>query len=71
MSEKLIEKEITKIDNELDELDTRLTVLYNVHDLAVDFITEFALNKLTLADYDLVIKHLIHNRHLHDEVEAK
>lgn len=65
------EPNLEQIDDEITELDLRLTALHNNHDMAVDFITEFALNNLDLGNYDIIIKHLIANRHLHDEVEPK
>lgn len=64
-------QELKQIDDEITELDLRLTALHNNHDMAVDFITEFALNNLDLENYDLVIKHMIANRYLHESVDPK
>lgn len=64
-------QDLKELDDKITELDLDLTALHNNHDMAVDFITEFALNNLDLENYDIIIKHMIANRHLHDEIEPK
>lgn len=69
--EKLTDDQLDELDDKLTQLDCDLTALNNEHDIAVDFITEWALENLDLADYDMIIQHMIANRRLHDEVPSK
>lgn len=68
---KIEENELEILDKQIDDLDTKLTTLNKKHEIAVDFIVEWTLDKLDLEDYDLVIKYMIANRHLHEEVPQK
>ncbi len=62
---------LAKLDEEITEIDLDLTALHNNHDCAVDLITEWTLENLDIDDYDLLIKHLIANRRLHETLEEE
>ncbi len=67
-TETYTEEELQEMDDLLVEGDNLIEKLKE-KELAVDFITEAALNLLSLADYDMIIDHMQHNRRLHEEVE--
>lgn len=66
---KISDEELAVIDDKITEIDLDLTALHNKHDFAVDFITDWSLENLSLEDYDILLKHLTANRHLHTELE--
>jgi len=62
------EEELQEMDDLLVEGDNLIEKLKE-KELVVDFITEAALNLLSLAEYDMIIDRMQHNRFLHEEIE--